>query len=88
MVHDDDNNINGFYRDLSNREIMQILLEEIGLTRTELKEDIADLRGEMKELDNKLSLQIKNLSYKVDQNHVAFITNLNDHDRRLTTLEK
>ena len=89
MVHDDDDN--GYFNDLSNREILRILLEEIAGVRLELKDDIASLdrklSGRIDALDDKLNRKIDNLAFKVDQNQICFMTNLNDIDKRVTVLE-
>lgn len=94
MNHDD---TNGF-EDMSNQEILRILLEEMSLVRGELKEDIAALDQKIDRVDRKLSKkidaveeklskQINMVSLKSDRNHTTFIRQLNDLDKRVTVLE-
>ncbi len=77
--NDDDNDV----PDLSNRELLKVLMQEIADVRRELKEDIAVL-------DNKITVvssDLKGLRLQVHQNHTSFITNLQDHEKRIAVLE-
>lgn len=92
MTHEDDES--GELSELSNREFLRILMREIVDTRSELKGDIADV-------DEKLSNRIDGLEEKIDtvsselhtlrlevhQNHSSFMANHNALEKRVTVLE-
>ena len=86
--------------------MLKILMDEMVCIRNELKEEMAEMRKELKadidRVDGKLTTAVKelksdirNLSYRVDQNHVSFMKNFDDvdqkvgnHEKRITRLEK
>ncbi|MBM3227383.1 hypothetical protein FJZ27_00765 [Candidatus Peribacteria bacterium] len=93
IPHDD----NGI-PDLTNREILKELLQEIAAVRTELKEDIASLDtklscrmdkmdAKMSSVERRLDQRIGNLEVKVDRNFLCFMSNLESIDRRVVVLE-
>ncbi|MFH1670727.1 MAG: hypothetical protein ABIA92_04030 [Patescibacteria group bacterium] len=98
-MSDDDEN-NGF-EDMTNREILRIMLQEIADVRRELKEDIEGVRQELKvdiqslQSDIKtiksdvknLQSDVKNLRAEVHQNHTSFIHNQEDMEKRIVSLE-
>ncbi len=81
--------------DLSNRDLLEILMQEIADVRNELKEDISGLRNELKTEIQSCNVNIKDVQKEVrsfrmesHQNQVAFIKNIQDQDRRITVLER
>ena len=95
MPNDDDQ----LFEDMTNREILRVLLEEIALVRGELKGDIASIEerlsgrinGMEKGLNTKmdsLNRKIDNLNLKVDRNHLTFMHNFDEMDKRVLLLEK
>jgi hypothetical protein len=96
---DSNDNGNGLTKDLSNGELLNIVMRGIADVRNELLEEIHNIQSklvtstkslsnEIRKLDCRLSRDINNLSVKVDQNHVAFIKNIEDHDIRITKLDE
>ena len=95
MVHDDkDTGV----PDLSNRELLRVLMQEIVDVSRELKEDIMDLdqklSGKIDTIDQKLTGRIDSLSsavkvlrLEVHQNHASFIKRQNDLEKRVNVLE-
>ena len=84
--------------DLSNREILKVLMQEIADVRGELKQDIADVRSELKQdiagVEGRLQRQISTLdikmnalTVKVDQNFLCFMSNVDELGMRVTVLE-
>ena len=94
MTHDDD--ANGF-TDLTNKDLLRILMQEIADVRLELKNDIQgvdqkvdQLAQKVNQLDKKIDQvdkNVRNLTVKVDQNHLSFMTNIEDVSERVSTLE-
>lgn len=81
MVHNDEDD-NGM-ENLTGKEVMRIVMQEVVDIRRELKDDIATL-------DRKFDIftqEVRNIGYKLDQNTVALMANINDHERRITKLE-
>ncbi len=92
-----DNN-NDELPDLSNREILRVVMQEIADTHKELRGDIAELRTELKgdiaNLDKKLSgridsvaSEVHTLRIEVHQNQSSFIANQMDMEKRVKVLE-
>lgn len=84
--------------DLSNRQILSILMQEIADVRLELKSDIAGLRTELKgdifglrtELKGdiaKVQSELHTLRIEVHQNQSTFIKNHDALEKRVTTVE-
>ncbi|MBI1812731.1 hypothetical protein HY285_03430 [Candidatus Peregrinibacteria bacterium] len=88
MIQDDDDY--GF-EDMTNKDLLRVLLQEMADVRYELKQDIAaldqKLTGKIDNIDQKLSGKIDNLTLKTDQNQIAFMKNLDDIDARVRVLE-
>ncbi len=63
---------------------------DLGLSslRTELKGEISGLRTELKGDISELRDEVIASRDESHQNQVAFITNIQDHERRITTLER
>lgn len=85
-----DDESNGELPEITNR----MLMDEIAAVYRDLKGDIIQLgkslSGRIDRVENRLEgveKNLKNLTYKVDQNQIAFLTNLEDHDRRIKVLE-
>ncbi len=98
MVKNDDTSaslsagdLNGSFDDLTNREILKLIMDEIMCVRNGLKEDVSNLgknlRKEMRDGFKKVNKRIDNLNFKVDQNCMCFMTNLDSIDKRVTKLE-
>ncbi|MBU0458105.1 hypothetical protein KJ652_02110 [Patescibacteria group bacterium] len=95
MVKKDDDNSNGYFSDMSNRDMLRIILQEIADVRRELKGDIGDLGNKFIKLDakiddveNRLGKRIDALAFKVDKNTVCLMSNFEDHDKRIIKLEE
>lgn len=94
-------NGNGGLPDLSNREMLKILLDEIADVRRELKEDIQHvdrkLGGRMDGLETEmgslktemgsLRTEMSSLRMEVHQNQITFLKNHEEHGKRLAVLE-
>lgn len=96
MIHDNDDTDG--VPDLSNRKLLEVLMQEIVDVRRELKQDIADSRSESKRdiasMDQKfsgkfdaLSSSLHLLKLELHQNQSTFILNHADLEQRVTVLE-
>lgn len=85
--------------DLSNKDLLRILMQEIADVRHELKQDIGQLdmklTGKIDSVHTSLKIDIQDVRKEVHasraeshQNQVAFITNIQDHERRIVALER
>ena len=85
--------------DLSNRQLLNILMQEIADVRHELKGEISGLRVELKGDISGLRMELKgeisglrgdlqDFRDESHQNQVAFITNQQDHENRIMVLER
>lgn len=81
--------------DLNNRELLQILMQEIADVRHELKTDIAGVDSNISSARTELKLEITELRDEVrcardesHQNQITHINNIRDHERRITVLEQ
>lgn len=83
MAHDEDAGV----PDLSNRELLRVLIQEIVDVRRELKEDIASLDQKFTKKFDVLSSETKVLRLEVHQNHSSFIHRQDDLERRVEVLE-
>ena len=75
MIHDDEDND---VPDLTNKELLKVLLDEIAAVRRELKEDIVVLDKKITRVSVDLgtvSSDLKGLRIQAHQNHTSFITN-------------
>lgn len=95
-MHDDDDTDE--LPDLTNRELLRVVMQEIADTHLELRGDIADLRMELKgdiaNLDKKLSGRIDSvasefhtLRLEVHQNQSTFISNQMALEKRVKAVE-
>lgn len=80
--------------DMTNKEMLRLLLQEISYVRTELQQEISSVKKELKEdivnLTKKIDQvdrKVDDLSFKVDRNHLTFMKNLDDVDKRVGVLE-
>ena len=100
MMQDDDDD-DGNLPDLSNREILRIMMQEIADVRKELKEDIGALDLKFDRKIDALSADFKvlksdfktlrsdfyTLKLEVHQNQSTFILNHTDLEKRVMVLE-
>lgn len=87
-------NGNGQLPDLTNREILKILLDEIADVRLELKRDIEALSGrmdkleaEMQEMKKELNGKLDGLRMEVHQNQIMFMKGHDDLEQRVVAAE-
>ncbi|MBI2635819.1 hypothetical protein HYW84_00635 [Candidatus Peregrinibacteria bacterium] len=80
--------------DLTNKELLKTLLDEIASVRKELKEDISTLDERLNDrIDgvslqlNKFTSELKGLRFQLHQNHTSFITNQEELGKRVSALE-
>ncbi len=95
MIHSDDND--SFYKKLTTKKLLQMLMQEIVDVRRELKEEISELGRKIDHVDRKVDRvdkkvgavdrKVEELTLKVDQNHITFMHNIDDLDIRVTVLE-
>ena len=88
MVHDDDNTDE--LPDLSNKEILKILLEEMSCMYKEHSADIANLTNRVDGVESRLDQvesNLHSLNIKVDTNHLTFMRHIESYDKRITALE-
>lgn len=92
MMHDDDEN--GELPDLSNRELLRVVMQEIADTNKELsgkieavnidlKNDIAGVKKDLKDLKS----DVHTLRVEVHQNQSTFIANQTALEKRVKKLE-
>lgn len=81
MIHDDDEN--GELPDLSNRELLRVVMQEIADTNKELSGKIGAVASDLKDVKSELHT----LRIEVHQNHSTFIANQTALDKRVKTLE-
>ncbi|MBP7114232.1 MAG: hypothetical protein KBA40_02135 [Candidatus Peribacteraceae bacterium] len=81
--------------DLSNRELLEIMMQEISDVRGELKVDISELKHVLKadiaDVGNKvvdLQINMRNARLEIGQNQAALVTNIETLNRRVTVLER
>lgn len=95
MTYDDDTDE---LPDLTNREILAVVMQEFADMRNELKQefkqDLSELKTELKEDIAKLSgrvdkvaSELHTLRIEVHQNHSTFIANQRAMEKRVKTLE-
>lgn len=83
-------NGNGQLPDLTNREILKVLLTEIADVRRELKQDIEALSRRMDGLEGRMDTleeKVDTLRMEVHQNQTTFITNFDHLEKRVEVLE-
>lgn len=89
MTHVDDES--GELPELSNRELLRVLMQEIADTNHELSEKIDGLdksmRKEMVDMKKELKSDIHTLRLEVHQNHTSFIANHDALEKRVIVLE-
>jgi archaellum component FlaC len=85
MVHDDDDN--GTFDDLTNRDMLRIILKEIADVSRELKEGFDETYKKLDKKIDALSSDVKGLRLEVHQNQTSFIENLEEIDERVKILE-
>ncbi len=82
-----DKDENGF-SDISNRKLMAVLMEEIAAVFKDLKGDINGLGRRVENVEKEIkgvSKDLKNFTYKVDQNQIAFLSTLGKPRRAPTS---
>ncbi len=91
MQNDDEESA---FDDLSNREILRIMLEEMACVSRELKEDfkveITALGKDVQDVTKRfttLEKDLKNFTFKVDRNQLTFMHIIDTYDGRLTAVE-
>lgn len=95
-MHDDDDTDE--LPDLTNRELLRVVMQEIADThlelrgdiadlRTELKGDIADLRTELKGDIAQVKSELHTLRLEVHQNQSTFISNQMALEKRVKAVE-
>mgnify|MGYP005665690681 CR=1 FL=1 len=87
MAHKDDSDD---FQDMTNKEMLTILMQEIADVRHELKNDIAKLDARIGSLNTRvesISTEVKGLRTELHQNQSTFINAQEDLDKRVSTLE-
>lgn len=79
---------------MSNSQMLKRLVDEMPVMYRDLRGQIQDLKTELKgdiaRLDTKIdgvAADLKQLSFKVDQNHLCLMTNQEDMEKRIAVLE-
>lgn len=85
MVQNDDEF--GELPELSNRDLLRILMQEIVDTRKELKEDIANLDTKLSHRIDAVASDLHTLRREVHQNQSTFIANHTALESRVKVLE-
>lgn len=67
--------------------MLHMIMDEIVDVRNELKEEISDVRNELGGRIDTLAQDVRSLRLEVHQNHLTFMKNHDDFEKRVTTLE-
>lgn len=86
MTQQDDDE-SGELPELSNRELLRVLMQEIVDTRNELKQDFKHDINRLERKIDTVSSDFQTLRREVHQNQSAFIVNHATLEKRVTTLE-
>jgi 5-enolpyruvylshikimate-3-phosphate synthase len=85
MTQDEDDT--GELPDLSNREILRVVMQEIADTNKELRGDIANLDTKLSDRIDAVASELHTLRLEVHQNQSTFIVNQAALTKRVKALE-
>lgn len=73
--------------DMTNRQMFDLLMEEIGCVYKDLKEQMVDMENRLDARIDGLQGDLINLTLKVDCNHRTFMHHIDTYDKRILALE-